>query len=531
MPEFTFVKDNVNKIKGKWTEQTKSRKTLILGVIIAGVLGLAFLIYSLTSTNYAVLFSGMEAAEAGEVMNYLNEQGVAAKIENDTTILVDSDVADSVRLDLSAQGYPKSGLNYDIFSQASSFGSTDMEKEVYLKFQIEQNIMQTISQLEKIDSATVMVNLAEDSQFALSAQGSTPASATVVLKTKAGQALSEEEANSVRNLVKTSVPNLEEDNITLVDSNMNMYETGDGLDGTSGATSTQLELKEETQNTLEEQIMQLLSPVFGQNNVTASVNVVLDFDSKVTSTVEFEPPIEGSEEGIIVSLMEMQEIINDGDTADTVGVDANGGAAPTYPEGATGDEAYYSSTREFNAEVNETKTQIENAKGEIQELSVSVIIDGDEEVEAVLGDVEELVANGIGVDPDNISVARMNFQANDDIEAAVAEQDEILARQQMMDIITAAIIGLAIAAVLIIILVIAKKKRRAKFEAELIEKQEEQKGGIDLLADEDISIDDISGGEETNGKKLQSNITKLVENNPEAVAQLLRNWLDDEFGR
>lgn len=81
--------------------------------------------------SYTVLYSGMDTGDAGEVLSKLSEMGVASKAQGNDTILVESSQADSVRMQLAAEGYPKSGFNFDIFKSASGLGATDMEKRVY----------------------------------------------------------------------------------------------------------------------------------------------------------------------------------------------------------------------------------------------------------------------------------------------------------------------------------------------------------------------------------------------------------------
>ncbi|MBQ9624903.1 MAG: hypothetical protein IJR47_02225 [Clostridia bacterium] len=189
------IKSWFAKVKEAWDnlELNKKLAIIVAAVIIAVTIG--FAIYFLTRKEYAVLYSGMDSAEAGEIYNKLNDEGTDVKLRGSDTILVNAKQADEIRLKLSAEGYPKSGLNYEIFSGASSFGTTDMEKQIYLKFQLEQNIRQTIRRLDKINDATVMITLASESKFALSGQGSTPATASVVLDVANGESLTKKRGN------------------------------------------------------------------------------------------------------------------------------------------------------------------------------------------------------------------------------------------------------------------------------------------------------------------------------------------------
>lgn len=526
------VKERADKVREAWNNLEKNRRIAIVASILVVLIAVGCCIYFLTKKDYAVLYSGMDATEAGEIYNNLKDAGTDVKLRGSDTILVNSKEADEIRLQLSAEGYPKSGLNYDIFESASSFGTTDMEKQVYLKFQLEQNIRQTIKQLGKIKEATVMITLASESKFALSGQGSTPASASVVLEVADGQTLTQSEAASIRNLVMRSVPNLASENITIVDSNMKMYSEEEE---TIDISNEQLALQQQVKSNLESQILNLLNPVFGHGKVSTSVNVVLDFDKRVTTSVTFEPPIEGEEEGLVVSMKELTETINGGTAVEgAVGVDPNG-AVTTYPTVEQNEDGtYYKTTREFNAEINETKEQIESARGQISELSISVVIDGNSETVSneVLAQVSDLVAKGIGVDEDKVSVAAMPFQANADQQAAMQEQQDMLKREMYLKYGT--IIGIVLV-ILIAIGVLAfiqwrKKKKEREIQEQLQAELEGQTvaTGIDLLADEDLSVEDLSANKESENTEK---IFKLVENNPEAVAQLLRNWLDDEYGR
>lgn len=530
------AKERAEKTKEAWKEMEKTKRFAIVAGALVVIAAIGFSLYFLTKKEYSVLYSDMEAAEAGEIYNLLQDQGTDVKLRGSDTILVNAKDADAIRLELSAEGYPKSGLNYDIFEGASSFGTTDMEKQVYLKFQLEQNLSATIKKLGKIKNATVMINLASESKFVLSGQGSTPASASIVLEVANGETLSNSEAESIRNLVKTSVPDLKSENITIVDSSMKMYNDSDeaGVD----INSEQLALQQQTKQNLEQQIENLLTPVFGQGKVSTSVNVVLDFDKRVTTSVTFEPPVEGEEQGLIVSMKELTEQINGGTAVEgAVGVDPNGGTT-TYPTVETNEDGtYYKTTREFNAEVNETKEQIESARGQIAELSIAVIIDGDQNTvsDEVLTMVSDLVSKGIGVEPENVSVARMAFQQNAEIEAAIAEQDAMLRREMYLKYgsIIAVVLVIAITALVLLLLHWHKKKKEREYEEALAAQKAAEEaakvmpGGVDFLVGEDISIDDLQAKDSENAEK----IFKLVENNPEAVAQLLRNWLDDDYGR
>jgi flagellar M-ring protein FliF len=505
----------------------KSQLLLIVLVIIITIVVLSVVVSIGNQEEYSVLFTDMEAGETGEVYSILEEMGVPVKSGPNGTILVPADQADEVRYKLNAQGYPKSGLNYDIYTEnATSFGLTDADKKLYLQFQLEQNISQTINRMDKIKSSTVMITLPEDSVFVLSDSENRTATASVVLEMQDGATLTSSDADTIRAVISKSVVSLPPENITIADSKMNIY--GQGTADGSGEVSEQIKLQNEVAEQLKTQIINLLSPVFGTEKLSASVNVVLDFDKSVTNSITLSPPVENDENtGIIVSMKEMEERVANGRAAEgEPGVDENGGA-PVYQETTDEDSGdYYKVTRELNAEVNEINQQLERAQGQIKELSATLIIDGGDEVKDILPDVRKQIATAIGVPEDKITVSNMTFEQNTQYEQTLVEQTAVVERVERSKLIQTIIIAAAIiGAALIIILSLLARNKKKKLEEEAEEWSAQST--VDVSADEEISIEDLVENE--NGTLEQ--IKNLVRKDSELIAQLLKNWLSDDYMR
>ncbi len=505
----------------------KTQLLLIVLVIIVTIAVLGVVVSISNQVEYAVLFSDMEADETGEVYSVLEEMGVPVKAGSNGTIMVPKDQADELRYKLNAQGYPESGLNYDIYTEnATSLGMTDADKKLYLQFQLEQNISQTINRMDKIKSSTVMITLPEDSVFVLSDDEEQAATASVVLELQEGATLTSSDADTIRAVVSKSVSSLSPEDITIADSKMNIYgqDTTDG----SGKVSEQIELQNQVAEQLRTQIINLLSPVFGAEKLSASVNVILDFDKSVTNSITLSPPVENDENmGIIVSMQEMQEKVA-GETAaeGEPGVDENGGT-PVYQETTdedTGD--YYKVTRELNAEVNEINQQLEKAQGQIKDLSATLIIDGGDEIADILPDVRKQIATAIGVSEDKITVSNMTFEQNTQYAQTLSEQTEMLERVEKNKLIQTIIIAAAIiAAALIVIMSLLSRSKKKKLEEEAMEW--ETRSTLDVAADEEISVEDLAANENGTLEQIQN----LVRKDSELIAQLLKNWLSDDYMR
>lgn len=506
-------------------EKGKRKSTIVFISIIFAVILIASVL--LNQTSYSVLYSGMDSADAGEVLGLLSEMGIDAKTKGEDTILVAESEVDTVRLELAAKGYPSSGFNYDIYELASGLGVTDEVKQRYYQFQLQENIRQTIVQLYKVEDAVVNLDLGEDSSFVLS-DDEDSATASVVLVLEKGEELDSGEVTAITQLVSKSISGLETENVSIIDSNMNLYSTEE-KDNVKNVDS-QLELKMTVQNQFEEQIVNLLSPVLGAENVLAVVSAALNFDTKVTESIEYSSPNDDGE-GIVVSMQELIEAISNNSEGSASGIDANGSASD-YLSSLDDDEdsVYYQISREANYEINETITQVEKARGEIEDLSVSVILNSEYDIDDYSDEIKQLISTAIGAQEDKINVEMLPFKVNEETavdSAAVAlqAQQELLETAQAGS--TQSLIIVCVCAVIIFILILAMVKSLRKKTP-----KEGWEEGFELVADEEIIPDGMT--KETNLEDFDqkdgnlSVLEEYVNKNPESVANLLRNWLNNE---
>ncbi len=103
------------------------------------------------------------------------------------------------------------------------------------------------------------------------------------------------------------------------------------------------------------------------------------------------------------------------------GIDANGNASQYLAALEENENAvYYNLSREVNYEVNQTITQIKEAQGQIEGLSVSVIINRTD-IGSYATEVKRLVASAVGAKEENITVSGMAFGG---MEAAKEEKSQ-----------------------------------------------------------------------------------------------------------
>lgn len=520
----------------------RNLRITLIAVVAVAVIAIVYLAASASQKQeYEILYAGMTDEDAAQVHQLLTDMGTDFKMQGTGTVLVPKGTKEDIKLTLLSEGFPQSGLDYSIFQNGSGLGATDSDKQAYLQFQTEQNIAYMIKRMEKVDNATVMVQLPKTSQFAVSSKNDTPAQASVLLELKNGETLTTSEAESIRGIVVRAVSTLQPEYVTIADSSMRVYRyTPD--DGSGEDVGSQMEMTRQMQSLIQEQVYNLLAPVFGQENITVAANVVLDFDKKTTSSVTYTPPGDAENMGIIISMRQTAERVAAGDGASGVaGFDSNG-SSPYYVEDVSQlDNSYMAYSQELNAELNEVREQVEQSRGQIQELSVSVMLDADETWDEALEEVRTLIATAVGVEEENVSLMRTPFLVNDQLEAMLAEQEQAaLAEQEKLDnsvslqylLIGGAVVLLLVG--LIIALSLSSRKKRLALEAEMQRRQEEweaQLAEVEATAveEKERALREMVSIPDNEGSPALQELQKLAEKDPQSIAQLLRNWLSDDY--
>lgn len=510
-----FIKKAFSQLNGFWKGiDSASRKKIIVAVVLLLVVAGA-ITWIISNPDYVVLYSGLDGKEAGEILLKLEDMNIKAKPEGLGTIKVPKKDEPTVRMQLAAEGYPKSGFNYDFIKDSMGIGTTDLDKRRLEQIQLQERLQSAIKTMDGVEDAIVTINIPNQDSFVLK-DDKQEAIASVLLNIKT--TLSSNQVKGIEALVAKSVLGLKSENISIVDSNMNVLNSFDA--GETGVANSQFELEMQVRDRFQKQVLALLEPVFGKSNVLSSVSVRLNFDKKLTNSVRFEPA-QGSDEGIAVSINELKEEVTGGSSGDTLTDQTQ------YAVGGNDGGDYTRTDRTVNYEVNQIKEQLEQAQGTIKELKLSVIINNSELSEETLDSVEQIVSTAIGVDQDNIVVRGMAFNG------AIADKDELdrlteeARKKERNKLYVDYAIKLGLALMLMFVLFILYRFiSKIKFsinnvysEKEKLEKQAAQQAILEEV------IEMPEEGKEQILKKKR--IDNLIDNKPEIVAKQIRDWLNE----
>ena len=349
-----YLKQLSKNISGVARAMSPSQAMLLIAVITGLIVGVVVLGNWVKNVNYAVLYSNLEPAEAGEVAGQLTEQKISYKLtDGGTTISVPSDDVYKVRISLASQGLPRSGnVGYAIFDK-SNLGMTEFLQNLNFRRALEGELMKTIMQLSDVQAARVHIVMPKDRLFR---EDKLEATASVVLKLRHTGGMSKSQLAGITHLVASSVEGLKPQNISIIDYNGELLSSQIQSDPLAGLSSSQLEVRQNVEQNLEAKAQSMLNGVIGQGKSIVRVTAELDFQ-QVEKTNELYDP----NSAVIRSQENTQETKSSSDKQEQ--------NAETRDDNRT-------ETTITNYEINKTVEHIINSIGNIKRLSVAVLLDG-----------------------------------------------------------------------------------------------------------------------------------------------------------
>lgn len=514
------IKNIINNTKEYWNNMSgKYKKLIIGGSALLLIVALVFTLM-LNKPSYVVLYSDINNTESAEILKELQASGIEYKYENTGDILIPKDQESLVRMQLAQLGYPKSGSNYDVFTQNIDFMTTDYEKKQYELFQLQERLQDSIKTIDGVQDAIVTISIPESKTFAWETN-SEEASASVKLTMLRGTDLSKSQVSGVIQLITKSVLGLKEENVAIIDTDGNSLT----VDDTSNDT-TYVKLKVELENSIasdsQKNVTEFLSKIYGEENIKVSADVKINLDKKIEELLQYLP------DSVVKESKTERSVTGPGETTGgVVGAEVNA-EVPTYP-GVTiqGDNIFFNDIEEKNYVISQLKQQIDYDKGGIDTLSIAVAINSDNMTPEDITKVRELVAYSEGTDIESVSVHSLSFYVPEPEIIEIIEETNI---KQLIEtalegdnlIIYIIILAVILLLILIALIVRRKKKKKKKLEeaiaAELAEAEEKalRKPNIEVIIDKKLETDDI---------QTQQDLRDFADNNPQIVAQMIGKLL------
>lgn len=340
-----------------WTRLGARKRMAAIGAAFITLLMIFAIARMAATPNMLLLYSGLEAATAGEVVRALEEKGARFDIRGDS-IYVEANQRDTLRMTLASEGLPAAGgRGYELLDALTGFGTTSQMFDAAYWRAKEGELARTIVSSPHILHARVHIANTTSSPFARSAN---PTASVAV--TPAGGRISVQQAEALRYLVASAVAGLSIADVAVIDSNGGVLGASEEAQATVGAADRVEDLRD--------RVLRLVEARVGQGNAVVEISVDTVTEREEIKERRFDP------EGRVAISTDTEERNNSND-----GQNGNVTVASNLPDGdASNDNSRRVESNEsrerVNYEVSETERQIVRVPGAIRRITVAVLVNG-----------------------------------------------------------------------------------------------------------------------------------------------------------
>ena len=540
------IKDLFDNIVNRWKSLDNIQQRRLMMGTAGLVIAIGVTIFFATRPTWVTLARDLTFTESDAISRVLNEEGIRNQIALGGSLVEvrEQDVARAevlIHTNIDNFGETPRFTLENVLEQINLSTSEDTRQEMFRRAR-EGEIAQALTSIEGVEDANVTLTLADTrAMFLVEAQHSR---ASIVLTLS--RPIDNQSALGLAAIVVASVEGLNLENVVILDQHMRSVFNGSAVgDDRFGGSILEEDLRTTRTAQVEHAARSALSGIFSQINVAATVTI----DTRTANTVErtFADPA-GTGAGFI-RVEEVLAEMAEGTAPDfpEPGMGANDGFGTMGLGGNMGDTLATRDvhTREyiFNEIITETSHQPGELLPDQSNLAVTVFTDrllteplargmgllGEDEdwevymaanAEPILMELDEniilLVSNATGIPVDNITV--MGFERMIFLDLPTTPMDWRI------------IILLGVLAALLAMLAYGLIKSREPMvaldvEPELSVEDLLVSTRIEEAAEEERqSLQEIALNIDS---EVKQQIDKFVSEKPEAVAQLLRSWMNE----
>ena len=256
--------------------------------LLASVTAVAAIIlyWGMQQPDMTTLYSSLPEAEKSKVLDSLRNMGVEVELDPVTgDILVPTDVYHQSRISLAAQGLPEFSQNSTDSIDNLPLGVSRSVEGLKLRQVQELELAKSIAEISSVKAARVHLAIPEKSVFVRDQADPT---ASVFVNLKNGRKLDKTQVLAITNLVSSSIPNMNPNNVSIVDQFGNLLSNAPD-DPDQQLADSQLEYRMRLENIYKNRITSLVSPIVGAGNISAQVNLDIDFTRREISQEIIDP--------------------------------------------------------------------------------------------------------------------------------------------------------------------------------------------------------------------------------------------------
>lgn len=533
------INELIAKVKEFWEKYSTKQKTIAISIVAVVIVAFLILSFALSRTTYETLGTYEDIKTASEVIDLLKAEGVSCELADDNvTVMVDSAAYSEAVQAVGKSDIVSTGMSWeDALTNDMSTGETEKQKKTLLALQNE--LRQRLMMLDGIKEATVNINLPVDDLTVLTEKEE--ASVAVILNLEKDGAITAENANNIATWLAGTVGNTNTDKITILDGKSNLLFGGNSDDLLGGTVDSAIEYKQKLRNVLIDNVRKVLLKYGTYQDVeVGAANIKFDMN-KVSELYTEYTPTEGQEQGVYSSRYTYKaEGVNG--SGGTPGTDSNDSETPSYEvsDSSSSNSKVESDKEEFLPNEKKTTTEYEIGAVIPEESSMAIVLTSYNEIKE-----EDLERNGTleGTTWEDYILqndTKVQQEVSDEVYELVQMSTGIAANQLKItawekplfipmdkeETNNTNIIMIALAVLIVGLLGFVVFKSLKPVEVTEVEPELSVEELL-TTTKEKQDLEDIEFDEKSETRKM---IEKFVDENPEAVASLLRNWINEDWG-
>ena len=356
------------------------RMRLGVGIVLFVAIGVIGLMMG-RQAEWRVLYANLADKDGGAIVAQLSQMNIPYKhADGGGAILVPADKVHDTRLRLASQGLPKGSVAGFEMMESNRFGMTQFQERLTFQRGLEGELTRSIQALSSVQSARVHLALPNQNGFFREQQ---KPSASVLVSLNAGRTLDRAQLAGIVHLVSSSVPEMNPAAVSVLDDTGKLLSTPpEGTPG--GGDAQQLQQVQQLEQLYSQRILAILEPVVGRQNVKAQVTAELDF-SQTEQTSESHKPNQTPDSTAVRS----QQIMESSNGATPAGPTGVPGATSNQPPGAasapvngasaplTGSSLSNTGSKKesiINYEVDKTVRVVRGGTGAVKRITAAVVV-------------------------------------------------------------------------------------------------------------------------------------------------------------
>ncbi|MGB9615067.1 MAG: flagellar basal-body MS-ring/collar protein FliF [Fervidobacterium sp.] len=519
----------------KWWKQSSQGQRLTIIIIMASIVLAIIFLAIMNTPRYTLLLTTRTEQDAGGIIQQLESLGIPYKVEVGNRILIPSNYnVYEIRMKLASSGVLSgSSRGFEILDQ-NSLGATSFDKQVRYQIALQGELERTISTIRGIQSARVVLTLPKYTYYVRGEMSEPRASVMVVMNP--GESLGKDQVKGIVSLIEGAVEGIKPENIKVIDQTGQDLTTLLNLDQTTALASTKMELKINLENYYKQKIKIPLESVFGSGRVEVIPDVKLNWEKVEKQITTYTAP--NKKEGLVRSKETESEISTTSQgTGGPVGTESNIPPTTYQSVEGTGTTTYQKSHEIVNYELNQiVENIVKNTEGEIENITVSVLIDSSstvlektskEEVERYIQTVvEKSISANTPQGSITYAVAFLPF-SREVQEQFYKEIQSITEVQKLRTRLTLLLLAsiLIFFATYLGLIQFKKVKARKILQERYKALQEEAQRVMQTIQEEEVPP---GGEEEALIEELKNYLQQVSEASPEEVATVLKVWMSEK---